>query len=88
MNMKDAAYDTVLDFLARYAGRAGRTPIFIGIDVHAQGVKISLWQGDKLDAMYRLLDKQKALKTALPQVLDEAIELALHASSSNEPVTR
>jgi hypothetical protein len=72
----------------RCTGRAGRTPVFIGIDVHPQGVRILLWRGDKLDAIYRLLDKQKALKSALPQVLDEALAFALQASSSAEAVTR
>jgi len=58
-----------------------RGPVFIGIDVQADGkLKVVLWRGDRWDAIYRSTDKKAALARFLPQAIDEAIEFAQASS--------
>ena len=56
---------------------AAREPIFIGIDVQANGkLCVALWRGDERNAGYRPAFKAEVLSRFLPQAIDEAIAFA------------
>lgn len=58
-------------------------PVFIGIDVMQDEIKIVLWHRNTRNASYRPLGRDQALAKALPQVIDEAMELARQESCSS-----
>ncbi len=62
---------------------AASGPVFIGIDVMRDEIKIALWRGRKWVAVYAPLGKGQAMAKALPQVIDEAMELARQESCSS-----
>lgn len=54
-----------------------RTPIFVGIDVQADGrFGVTLWRGEKKNAVYALAGLGEVLTRKLPQALEEALEMA------------
>lgn len=53
-----------------------RGPIFIGIDVQADKLLITLWRNGVCDAMYAPVGRDEALQRSLPQAIDEAIASA------------
>lgn len=59
-----------------------RGPIFIGIDVEGDKLKITLWRDGKRNAMYAPVARDWALQRSLPQAIDEAIAFAQSAKSS------